>query len=74
VSAHRADALRQMAEARNYWLDQVRLRAWYEANMRRHNLPGDTWELLNVIRPREAEAKRIYRDAIGAVCTAVRTA
>ena len=66
----RADALRQMADARNYWLEQIRLRAWFVANMRRHNLPGDKWELDNVILPREAEARRLYHRALSAVCTA----
>lgn len=74
MSALRADARRQLAEAKAFWLEQVRLRAWYEANMRRHNLPGDTWELMNVIRPREAEAKRLYHRALSAVCTAGRAA
>lgn len=74
MSAHRTDARRQLDAAKAFWLDQVRLRAWYEANMRRHNLPGDTWELMNVIRPREAEAKRLYHRALSAVCTAGRAA
>lgn len=74
MSTQRADALRNMVQARHYWLEQIRLRAWYEANMRRMNEPGDTWELMNVIRPREREAKRLYAQAVSAVCAAGRAA
>lgn len=74
MNALRADARRQLAEAKAFWLEQVRLRAWYEANMHRHNLPGDTWELEQIIRPREAEAKRLYHRALSAVCAAGRAA
>lgn len=74
MSPHRADARRQLAEAKALWLEQVRLRAWYEANMHRMNVPGDAWELEQIIRPREAEAKRLYHRALSAVCTAGRAA
>lgn len=74
MTALRADARRQLDEAKAFWLEQVRLRAWFVANMRRMNVPGDKWELDNVIRPREAEARRLYHRALSAVCTAGRAA
>lgn len=42
--------------------------------MHRMNVPGDALELEQIIRPREAEAKRLYHRALSAVCTAGRAA
>jgi hypothetical protein len=73
VSPHRADAHRRMVEARQHWIALLRERVALE-RMLPVDRPGDAWVYANVVRPREAEAKRLYRDAVAAVCAAGRAA